>query len=621
MFKGYIPMKGKKPLEKYKDKKDFCTLDHVRQRYEDYGGVLEDDVIQIDVDDAEQAKIIYKIVSDNNTLCNVLQTTRGMHFYFKNTDITTRKVHSKTPIGIIIDVGIGSKNAVVPLKVDGKLRKWLKKVDVLSPLPAWLRPMKNVPDFTNLKEGDGRNQTFFNYILTLQADGYSKDSVRNIINLINNYVLKEPLKQRELDVILRDEAFKKIPFYRGATFLHHNFANYLKNEARVVKINNILHVYKEGVYVSRQQDIEAAMIQLLPGLTKSKRLEVLAYLEIICENIKPASVNYIAVGNGILDINDMTLKEYNPDIVLQNKINYNYKPETYDKTVDNTLNKICCKDNDLRLLLEEIIGYLLLRRNEIGKCFILTGSGRNGKSTFLDMLKQFVGINNYSSLALDEIGQRFKTAEMFGKLANIGDDISNRYIDDNAVFKKIVTGETVNVERKGRDPFDFNNYAKLIFSANELPRINDTSDGLMRRLIIVPFKATFSKSDPDYDVFIKDKLLTNAAMEYLLKLAVDGLKRVLQNGFTEPEVVARETTEYEAINNPVVAFVQEVGLDSILNQPTKEVHLRYSTWCIESRLKPLSVGQFSIEMCRKFNLNTNGRPRIDGMQVRIFKRN
>ncbi|MBN3585959.1 hypothetical protein JYB64_26560, partial [Algoriphagus aestuarii] len=94
--------------------------------------------------------------------------------------------------------------------------------------------------------------------------------------------------------------------------------------------------------------------------------------------------------------------------------------------------------------------------------------------------KHFLGPDNYSSLALEELGHRFKTAELFGKLANIGDDIDSEYIHSNAVFKKLVTGETVNVERKGRDPFEFNNYAKLIFSANEMPRINDRTDGLMR---------------------------------------------------------------------------------------------------------------------------------------------
>ncbi|WP_242865019.1 phage/plasmid primase, P4 family, partial [Clostridium botulinum] len=165
------------------------------------------------------------------------------------------------------------------------------------------------------------------------------------------------------------------------------------------------------------------------------------------------------------------------------------------------------------------------------------GGGSNGKSTLLEVLNELLGEENIASVSLEELNHRFKTFQLEGKLANIGDDISNKYIEDNSTFKKLVTGEKVNVERKGRDPFDFKNYSKLIFSANELPRINDLSGGLKRRLIFIPFNATFSKKDKDYDPFILDKLTSHEAMEYLLKLALEGLNRVLINHiFTNAKV-------------------------------------------------------------------------------------
>ncbi|MBZ4669574.1 MAG: phage/plasmid primase, family, C-terminal domain protein, partial [Defluviitaleaceae bacterium] len=286
----------------------------------------------------------------------------------------------------------------------------------------------------------------------------------------------------------------------------------------------------------------------------------------------------------------------------------------YDTVVDKTLDKICCNDKELRDLLEEMVGYLLFRRNEMGKCFILTGSGSNGKSTFLDMIKNLLGSDNYSSLGIDELGERFKTAELFHKLANIGDDISKKYIDDNAIFKKLVTGETVNVERKGKDPFEFNNYAKLLFSANKLPRINDTSDGLMRRLVIIPFNAVFSEKDADFDAFIKDKLLTKSAMEYLLKLGVEGLKRVITTGFTQPLVVTKEKKEYEMVNNPVLAFINE-GLKNE-NEPSKDIYRKYSTWCYENGLKPLSHVEFGREI-NKHGYESKVK-RVSGKTIRVY---
>lgn len=64
-------------------------------------------------------------------------------------------------------------------------------------------------DFPNLGEGDGRNQTLFNYILTLQSDDFTKEEARECIRLINRYVLKKPLSDKELEVILRDDASRK----------------------------------------------------------------------------------------------------------------------------------------------------------------------------------------------------------------------------------------------------------------------------------------------------------------------------------------------------------------------------------------------------------------------------
>src|SRR5699024_4892885 len=157
-------------------------------------------------------------------------------------------------------------------------------------------------------------------------------------------------------------------------------------------------------------------------------------------------------------------------------------------------------------------------RNELGKAFILIGDKANGKSTFLSLLQAMLGSENISSLDLSELGERFKTAELFGKLANIGDDIGDEFVANPALFKKLVTGDRVNVEKKGQDPFEFNNYSKFIFSANKIPRIKDRTGAVQRRLVIIPFNASFSKDDPDFDPYIKQKLLRKSSIEYLVML-------------------------------------------------------------------------------------------------------
>lgn len=618
IFKGYIPTNGKKPTEEYKNRTEFYSLSDV-EKLKSYGAVLEDGIIQIDIDDEEQSNIVFNIVKDLDIQCNVLKTDRGKHFYFKNTNQDKRKQGYTTSLGIKIDTGLGSQNAVIPIKVNDKTRKWLLEVNELDILPTWLVPIDKRPvDFSEMEEGDGRNQALFNYILRLQSAGLAKDDIKNTIKIINRYILKEPLTEREVDVITRDKAFLKESFYIKNKLQYEKLAKFLITEEHIVKINEQLHIYKEGYYSNNILDIEKSMLKYIQNSTKTPRSEILRYLELLCSNKYVSNPKYIVFNNGVFDLETKELLDYSPEHIIKNKIPHNYNPTSYHELLDKTLNKIACNDKKLRATIEEMIGYTLLRRNELGKSFILTGNGSNGKSTLLDLIMELLGEDNVSSVALKELNDRFKTFQLDGKLANIGDDISNEYIQDNSTFKKLVTGEKVNVERKGKDPYDFKNYSKLIFSANELPRINDLSGGLKRRILFIPFNAVFSKKDPDYDPFIKDKITTPEALEYLLKIAIDGLYRILNNNnITTSKASEQVWDEYEHINNPVVSFLEE---NKIENESITDVFRKYQMWCIESGLKPLSKIVFGKEV-RKQGYNSNKSVKIEGKVTKIYTLN
>lgn len=616
IFKGYIPTNGKRPTEEYKNRTEFYSLSDV-EKLNSYGAVLEDEIIQIDVDDEEQSNIVLNIIKDLNIQCNIIQTNRGKHFYFKNTNQDKRKQGYTTPIGVKIDTGLGSQNAVIPIKIDGKIRKWLLRVDKLDNLPTWLVPLdKREINFIDMEEGDGRNQELFNYILRLQSAGLIKEEIKSTIRIINKYILKEPMPEHEVDIITRDKAFLKESFYIKNKLQYEKLAKFLINEEHIVKINEQLHIYKDGYYSNNIIDIEKSMLKYIQNSTKTPRGEILRYLELLCSNKQITNSKYIVFNNGVFNLETKELLDYSSEYIIKNKIPHNYNQAVYHELLDKTLNKIACNDKKLRATIEEMIGYTLLRRNELGKSFILTGNGSNGKSTLLDLIMELLGEDNVSSVSLKELNDRFKTFQLDGKLANIGDDISNEYIQDNSTFKKLVTGEKVNVERKGRDPYDFKNYSKLIFSANELPRINDLSGGLKRRILFIPFNAVFSKKDPDYDPFIKDKITTPEALEYLLKIAIDGLYRILENNNITVSKASQEVwNEYEQINNPVVSFIEE---NKIENESINDVFRKYQMWCVESGLKPLSKIVFGKEV-RKQGYNSNKSIRVEGKQVKIYK--
>ena len=627
LYKGYIKTKNKQAAERFKDRTDFKTLDEVSP-LPGYAGVLEKDTMFIDIDDPGQSEILMDIVEDLQLDCRVICTERGKHFIFKNTQIHRCKTKETLACGLTADVKVGYVNAYEVLKMDGEERfcEWdIEPGAHYQEVPKWLLPIgKKKLDFIDMEAGDGRNQELFNYILTLQSNDLSVEEIRETIRIINDHVLKDPLSDQEIETILRDDAFKKPVFFNGPRFLFDRFAAYMKNTQHVVLIDGNLHIYRDGVYLNGYRHIEAEMIRTIPGLSDTKRKEVLKYMQLICDTVEPADARYIAFRNGIYDVVEDTLQDFSPSIVITNKIPWDYDPQAYSEIAERTLDRLSCGDRTIRVLLEECIGYCFYRSNAYKKSFMLTGDKNNGKSTFLKLVKVIMGEDNISALDLKELGDRFNTSMVFGKLVNIGDDIGDDFLQGTqvAMFKKIVSGDRIKAERKGQDPFEFDPYVKLLFSANDIPRMKDKTGAVLDRLIIIPFNARFSKEDPDYDPFIGYKLIEPGSIGYLIKLGIMGLRRVLEGqGFTRSDLVDRQLEEYEEENNPIVAFIHDLehGEDDIVNEAAADVYTRYNVFCNAANMQPMSKGVFSKQINKRIGTEIAFR-KIAGKTTRVFVR-
>lgn len=607
LYKGFIETKGKASIEKLKNRTTWKTYDEVKN-LNGFGGVLADDTILIDIDDSEQSEILMNIVEEYQLDCKVICTSRGKHFLFKNHSITRNRTHIQLAVGLTADIKVGSKLSYEVIKIDGEERfcEWdIEEGGQYQEVPKWLFPVKATADFLDMDAGDGRNQALFNYILTLTANDFTVEETRECIRILNKFVLKQPLSDDELEVILRDDAFQKPVFFLGSTFLFDKFANYMINNHHIVKINGQLHIYKDGIYCSDLNVIAGVMRSYIPNIKKSQKTEVIDYMYDMTEEKELSDARYIGFNNGVYDVVDDTLNAFSPEYVITNKIPWDYKPDAYSELADSTLNKLACGDAAIRALLEECIGYCFYRANTFNKAFILTGDKSNGKSTFLKVLTVLLGEHNVASLDLKNLGDRFSKASLFGKLANIGDDISDEFVPDASLFKKITDGGRIQVEKKGQDPFEFNPYVKLIFSANDIPRIRDKTGAVLRRLVIIPFNARFSESDADYNPNIKSDLTQDTSIEYLIMLGCQGLKRLLATQkFTISQKVEEERQAYNIENNPILAFIEEVGKEGIVNEPTNEVYKRYQVFCAENNYQPTSNIVFSKSINKTLELKT-----------------
>jgi len=622
LYKGFVKnQKGKKFPGR---NPQLLTLPEV-DAFDSFSGIMKPNTVLIDADEEPHNEILQNIIKGEKLACYMTDRKggRGVHVLMINSNMSLKKSDKvMLACGVVVDFHPGYSLPYECLKFNRTERNAVYNEQPYQEIPKYFTPLpKCTIDFTNLGEGDGRNSTLFSYILTLQNAGLDKDDIRETIRIINQYVLAEPIEQSELDVILRDEAFKKQSFFVKNKFLHDRFAEYIRTQYYIKKINNQLHIYEDGVYIPCSLAIERAMVQEISSLTDNQRKEVLKYLNVICVEEKHQDyLNLIAFRNGIYNIDTNTLEPFNPEIIITNKIPWDYNPYATSELIDTVLDRLSCNDKEIRYSLEEVAGACLYRSATIGggKCAVLVGDKHNGKSTYLHMIETMLGKENYSAVDMGDLKDRFSTIMMFGKLANIGDDISSEYIADTSTLKKMITGEVVKAEQKGSPAINFTPYAMHIYSANDIPRMKDRTGAMQRRLLLIPLNGKFTVDSPDYDPAIRYKLGQAEHMEYFIQCALDGLADLLENKtFRTPEQVKEKLAEYEVENNPVLSFIEDQGKENIINELTDDVYTRYQVFCAGNGFQAGSKLTFSKKINQLLG-TTSKQSWINGKNRKVF---
>lgn len=596
--------------------------------------------IVLDFDTASDAQIMLEIIEALDLKCRVMKTTRGIHVWFKSVEPWKCFKKTRLAIGIYSDCKSHSKNAYVKIKDSGNMREWIRKTptDEIEEVPRWLYPVSNPSgkfDFKGMSDGDGRNQELFNYIVYLQAKGFTRDEIKETIQVINEFVFSDSLTDGEIATICRDEAFKPDDVIaeqiaeaeKRSTFSHISVAEEIISKHRIIKYNGVVYEYLDNYY-QPAEFLRRYVRETYRGAKNNQVNEVVSYIADMRE-IKRGSIKvnpYILnLKNTRLDLRTGDCLEFNPDIIEFDRIPVTYDPSAYCSDLDKMLNRVFLGDREVINLFEELIGAVLLKHSKYQKAFLFTGKGSNGKSTILDLIKTFLGLENYASLSLEEVTGRFNKILLEHKLANIGDDIDNVIIKDTGTLKKMTAGNAITVENKGEKGYSAELYATHIYSANEIPRSFDKTDGFYRRWLIIPFNAKFTSEDPDFDPLIEDKITTDKALSYLLNIGMRGVKRLLKNGkFTEPETVREALENYKAENSTVLSWIEDKSLDEdyFLSNFTDKLYSDFTDWCKLSGIKSANVTgkkTFYKEVVTKFDFEEKPKQKSDGKRYFIVK--
>ncbi len=237
------------------------------------------------------------------------------------------------------------------------------------------------------------------------------------------------------------------------------------------------------------------------------------------------------------------------------------------------------KEAKKRLLLEAM-GYTLMKTCKFEKYFILVGAGRNGKSVFVNTLKELLGHANVSCVQLNQLTNKFQRAHLAGKLANLVTEIGEGEKLPDAEIKAIASGERITVEQKYKDPFDFEPYATLWFATNHLPHSRDYSDAMHRRAIIIPFNRQFK--DEEIDVSLLGKLKDE--LPGILSLALSALKGLLnRNSFTTPSSCKAALDEWRKQSDQILQFIEErCDLDNENMTISGDLYKAYQAWAMDN---------------------------------------
>ena len=412
---------------------------------------------------------------------------------------------------------------------------------------------------------------------------------------------------------------------KGLKFLPFVLAKHLSETRDVYYGGESFLIYENGVYnISGEKEAgRIIMDYMLPNYCIMASIrdcreqwDILVSKDFDDFNRNPYLVN---VRNGLLDIRDMRFKEHTPSYLSTVQLNVEYNPQVDCPQFKKFLNEVL--DCKLIPLVQEIVGYLLTTNTASQKAFVFWGPARTGKSTLLWVVEYLLlGKKNVSNIPWQEIGDKFKTAELLGKLANVFSDLPSKSIDDTGIFK-VVTGEDyLMAEKKNKNPFKFKPFARLVFSCNELPRnYVDRTEGFYRRLIIVPFNRQIEKSKIDKTL----KYKFQREKEGILNWALEGLKRLYENNFefSENELTDGVKKEYKRENNNVISFVEECcEIDSLFSCSRIEIYEAYKEFCGEAGLKALSQIKFNKELEGNFNItrSRSGKLRLwNGVRIKL----
>lgn len=326
--------------------------------------------------------------------------------------------------------------------------------------------------------------------------------------------------------------------------------------------------------------------------------------------------NYLAVQNGILDMDSLfrgdadCLRPLSDDWFCAFRLDYAFDIEADCPIWLQFIRSAMQGDPERMAILQEWAGYCLTGRNEYQRFLAMEGDGGNGKTVYTAGITAMLGTENISRVALEKFGGQFDLSTTIGKAVNICGDVGEIDKAAEAELKQFSGGDVMQFDRKNKTPLTARPTAKLILSWNRRPRFADRSDGLWRRMVLIPFNYRPSGSEIVRGMDEARWWIENGQAPGILLWAIAGLRRLRDQGdFTRSAVVDAAIEDYRIGANPALEFLTEfVHHDEDGKIPKLRLYELYQHFCLKTgHRRPLAQRAFGREVKKAFPMVTDGK--------------
>lgn len=323
--------------------------------------------------------------------------------------------------------------------------------------------------------------------------------------------------------------------------------------------------------------------------------------------------------NGTLEITEkgFVLRKHKPEDFLTYVLSFEYDEVKKAPMYNKFLNEIL--EEEKQKVLAEYFAYIFVSPKvlKLEKVLMLYGGGSNGKSVIYEIMSVLLGSENVTNYSLENLTDNtgYYRAMISGKLLNYASEISNRI--DPTIFKQIASGETITGRLPYGKPINVDDYAKLIFNTNDLPRTTETTHAFFRRFLIIHFDKTIPEKQQDRELANK---IIESELSGVLNWILEGLKRLLsQKGFSYSKAIEKALNAYKVNADEVRQFLNDNNYQSSENEVVllQKLYNDFKVFCYNEGYIKIITKQ---ELKRRLNeAGINAVRRSKGYYVLITK--